>query len=87
MDVSEHHHLGLPDIELTGVTDSQTAAMLVDTLGRYLLLDSPDIKSGESFGLGPDEPAYRMTMGPCTAFPEGDLYHNPHGVWSMEPVA
>ena len=75
------HNLGLADITLTGVSDSQTAATLVDTLARYLLLDQPDIKEGESFGLGPDEPAYRLKKVPCTEFPEGDAYHNPHGLW------
>ena len=80
------HNLGLPDISLMGVSDSQVAATLVDTLARYLLLDRPNIKDGESFGLGPDEPAYRMTKTACTDFPEGDSYYNPFGVWEMQPV-
>lgn len=80
------HNLGLPDISLGGVTDSDMAATLVDTLARYLLIDEPDIQEGESFGLGPNEPAFRMTKIPCAAFPTDDPYHNPFGLWEMTPV-
>lgn len=77
------HSLGHPDIAVRGVPDSDLAATLVDTLGRYLLLDAPDIQNGQTFGLGPEEPAYRMTMETCTLYPEDDLFHNPFGVWTL----
>jgi hypothetical protein len=71
--------LGLPDVGLEGVPESQDAAVLVDTLARYLLLDRPDIKDGESFGLGPNEPAFRMT--------KRSTDDNPFGRWDMSPQA
>ena len=80
------HNLGLPDITLVGVPGAEEAATLVDTLARYLLLDKPDIKEGETFGLGPDEPAFQLKKIPCREFPENDPYHNPFGLWEMSPA-
>ena len=39
-----------------------------------------------AFGLGPDEPAFKMTKVPCTSFAPDDPYHNPYGLWEMSPV-
>ena len=80
------HNLGKPDVSLSGVGDSEQAARLVDSLTRYLLLDEPDLKPGETFGMGPEEPAYKLDTRPCEAFSAEDAYHNPFGLWHMEPV-
>ena len=75
--------LGHPDIAVRGVTDSDLAATLVDTLARAICCWIPDIQDGQTFGLGPEEPAYRMTQGPCTTYPPDDLFHNPFGLWTL----
>lgn len=78
------HALAQPDAAVGGA--SPELAELVDAFNRYLLLEQSDVEDGHTFAARPDAPRYRLKLEPCRAFPPGDLFHNPLGVWRLLPV-
>lgn len=77
------HNLGLPDAR-TPADDG--AAGLVQTFVMSLAIDQPTLADGETFGLAADRPGYRLALGADEAAPPDDIFHNPFGVWSLDPL-
>jgi hypothetical protein len=77
------HALGLPDAEVPGATPEH--ASLLDTFAKYLLLERPEIKDGQTFSVSAEAPRYRLRHGPCDRFEPDHTFHNPHGVWTFTP--
>ena len=80
------HNLGYHDAILTSDLPAEEAVTLLDTFLKYLLVEQPVIAEGQTFALGPDAPAYRLSLEPCTLYPEDDLFFNPFGMWRLSAV-
>ena len=74
-------HFGLPDAIMPGC-GSETSTL--DAFNKYMLLESPGIKDGQTFAAESGAPAYRLYHEPCAMFAPGHLYHNPFGVWRLK---
>ena len=81
------HNFGLPDAQAGPEIPAKEAGYLFDVLNLYQLTESPKIADGHTFATAPNEPMYRLHWSPCEGFPEGDPFHNPHGMWKIEPAA
>jgi hypothetical protein len=80
------HNFGMPDAVLLG-TDPTKAGNVLSWFNAYLLHEQPTLTSGETFSTAPEETLYSMHHGVCADFPSpDDLFHNPHGVWTLKPV-
>jgi hypothetical protein len=77
------HNLGLPDATLEGDVGPDEVGFVLSWFNKYLLLESPTIKSGQTFCAEKGAPLYRLSHEPCTKFPEDHLFHNPFGVWKL----
>jgi hypothetical protein len=78
------HQLGLPDAEVPGVTADRSR--LLDTFAKYLLLERPKLADGHTFSLEEGAPRFRLKHVPCERYPPGELFHNPFGLWHLEPM-
>jgi hypothetical protein len=77
------HNLGLPDAMLEADVGAGDAGFVLSWFNKYLLFESPTIKSGQTFCAEKGAPLYRLSHEPCTKFPEDHLFHNPFGVWRL----
>ncbi len=78
------HNLEEPDAI---VADSiARPAELVQAFLLYRLLEGAGIKAGEAFAVSEDSPRYLLRSVPCRTYPEGDLFHNPWGLWRLVPL-
>jgi hypothetical protein len=80
------HNLGLRDAVVTGEIKPNAAARLLETFLLYRLLEKPKLKNGETFSIAVDAPYYRLKKERCETYSEKDLFHNPYGMWRLEPV-
>jgi hypothetical protein len=80
------HNLGLPDVNVPRSLDPDSAARLMQGFLLYLLYESPDLSSGETFSLDAESPHFRLERIPCTMFPEDDSFHNPYGIWMLHAL-
>jgi len=81
------HNLGRPDAALPPGPDPVAAGRLLDGFLLYLLLEEPTLEDGQTFGLSADGPGYRVQLDPCVQFEPDDPFHNPFGVWRLDPIA
>ena len=80
------HNLGLPEAS----TERQPAAEAVELLRqftRYLALEAPQIRAGQTFALAPGAPVYRIEPAPAIAYEPDSLFRNPFGRWHLRPLA
>lgn len=80
------HNLGLSDALVDMGLHASEAAKLLHSFTRYLLIENPSLKDGETFSTDVDAPRYRLLHEPCKQYEEGDLFHNPFGVWKLTPT-
>lgn len=78
-------NLGLPDACLVEPPTEEAASLLQSFL-YYLLAEKPDLRSGQTFSLGPGAPVYRLALEPCRWYPEDDPFFNPYGIWRLTPA-
>lgn len=76
------HNLGLPDALVENVAPNE-AGELLQTFLLYALLEQPELRSGNSFSIGPQLPRYRLTYEECATFARDSLFYNPFGVWRL----
>jgi hypothetical protein len=79
-------NLGHPDAMVEADIDPNDAAKLLHAFVGYLLVENPTLKERETFSTDADGPRYRLFHEPCTMYEEGDLFHNPFGVWKLVPA-
>lgn len=77
------HNLGLPDVR----TPPGGEPGLAQVFCTFQAMDRPVLADGQTFGLGPDAPGYRLRLGEDGSAPPGDLFHNPFGVWTLDPLS
>ena len=79
------HNFGLPDA-ITRTSESENSADLLRDFTHYLLSESPQIESGQTFSADADSPVYRIYQSPCIDYGEESLFNNPYGTWGLEIV-
>lgn len=80
------HNLGHADAVVEADISPSEAAQLLHSFVGYLLVENPMLKDRETFSVDADAPRYRLLHEPCTRYEEGDLFHNPFGVWKLVPT-
>jgi hypothetical protein len=81
------HNFGLEDTTVNrGDLDSVEAAKLMNTFNHWRLAENPVIKDRDTFGVAADAPYYRLHKRKCDRFAENDTFHNPFGIWHLEPI-
>ena len=80
------HAFGLPEASGPRGLGVDDAAALLNQFNLFQIIDSPRLNDGETFSVDADAPRYRLRRRPCTTYPPDDPFHNPAGVWHLEPV-
>jgi hypothetical protein len=80
------HNLGHPDALVEADISPNDAAELLHTFASYLLIENATLKDRETFSIDADAPRFRLFHGPCRMYEDGDLFHNPFGVWKLVPA-
>ena len=78
------HNLGYPDCVLEAPVSAADAANLLHTFLGYLLVENPNLSSGETFSIDAESPHYRMSKETCSMFTPDDPFHNPYGIWRLQ---
>jgi hypothetical protein len=79
------HCLGFRDAEVVGVPDRNAAGFLLHNFLGYASQSGIPICDGDPVG-GESGPLFRAHARPCTRFKPGTPFHNPYGVWRLEPI-
>lgn len=80
------HNLGFPDaIVSAGLAAAQAGALLRGFL-MQIIHEQPLLVSGETVVNDESGKQYRITHEPCHTFPPDDPFHNPFGVWRLQPL-
>lgn len=80
------HHFGLPESQVPRSLDVREAADLLNRFNYYRMVENPEFKDGHTFSLSEERPWYRLSLLPDQRHESVDLFHNPYGVWDMEPA-
>ena len=78
------HCLGRRDVELPDPPDPGRGMYLLHTLLGYSYRSGQTLADGDPVG-PPDGPSHVLRHVPCDRFPPDTLFHNPYGVWRIEP--
>ena len=78
------HNLGYPDCLIEASISPTDAANLLHTFLGYLLIENPNLTSGETFSIDAESPYYRMSKDLCSMFTPDDPFHNPYGIWKLQ---
>lgn len=88
----EHEHFtcgmsafSLPDCAVIE-SDLQTAFEVATEFCCYQMAESPKLREGHTFGIATGAPRYRLSFENYTYYPPEDMFHNPNGLWKLEPV-
>ncbi len=77
------HNLGHPDVVVPASVESEAAAEIMDAFCLYLLVEEPEMQSGQTFAAAEDAPVFELELRPCEHFPPKDPFHNPFGCWVL----
>lgn len=80
------HNFGLEDTTVGRELPPDEAADLMNCFNHWRLSENPAVKDGETFSVSCDAPHYRLRKRRCEWFEEKDSFHNPFGIWHLEPV-
>lgn len=78
------HNLGLPDAEVAGLPSAE-AKKLLDAFNLYALVERPTFAEGQTFAAEAGARVFRLGRHACTRFPADDPFHNPFGVFRLDP--
>jgi hypothetical protein len=78
-------HFGLPDSAISR-TLGEPAAELMNRFNFWRIGEQPALTSGHTFSVTADAPPLRLTLLEDSRYPVGDPFHNPHGVWRLDPI-
>lgn len=80
------HHFGMPESQVPRSLEIQEAADLLNRFNYYRMVENPELKDGHTFSLPDEHPGYRLRLLSDPRHDSENLFHNPYGVWDMEPV-
>lgn len=80
------HHFGLPECSLHRSIDPSQGADIIHRFNMYQIVEKPALASGHTFSLAADSPVFRLTREDDTRHDKDDRFHNPHGVWYLDPT-
>ena len=80
------HNFGLPDCEVPGAMDFDSAMHLMNQFNLWRLSALPSLSDGHSFSLGKDAPSYRLYHQPDQRHADHAPLSNPHGLWRLNPA-
>jgi len=80
------HHFGMADVEVPRSLDIQEAAYLMNNFNVWRIVEKKKIETGQTFSVDEDAPRFRMSQVPDSRHEEDDLFHNPEGLWRLDPV-
>jgi len=80
------HHFGLADAAVAMGLEVQVAANLINKFNYWRLIEQRELRSGESFSLSEPSTLFRLHLKADELNPEGDLFHNPHGLWHLTEI-
>lgn len=76
------HNIGLRDV-IISEPDVENVSALLGHFCLYHFTESPVLRSGETFALGPDEPQYFLQKESCETYEDGSSFANPFGMWRL----
>lgn len=81
------HLLGLPDVEVIGLS-GWDAAMTMDSFAGYLVTEGggKKMKSGHTFSCSDDDPVLRISTEECKRYELDDFFYNPYGYWRLKTI-
>jgi hypothetical protein len=79
------HHFGLPDSAIPRSLGEQ-AAEVMNRFNYWRIAESPVLATGHTFSVAADAPPLRTTLVEDSRYPASDPFHNPHGVWRLDPA-
>jgi hypothetical protein len=79
------HCLGYRDAEMPRPPDPQAGAFFLNNFLGYCYQSGRTVIDGDSLN-DLQGPLFRAVHQPCTRYPAGTAFHNPYGVWRLEPV-
>ncbi len=77
------HNFGLQDA-IVDSSESENPSELLRAFTYYLLSESPEIYSGQTFSVDASAPVYRIVAHPSINYGEGSLFNNPFGTWKLQ---
>ena len=80
------HNFGLPDCEVPGAIDFDSAMNLVNQFNFWRLSALPSLSNGHSFSLDKGAPSYVLRQRSDQRHAAGSPLFNPHGLWRLEPA-
>lgn len=88
-DEKEHFTCGmsafsLPDCAVME-SDLQTAFEVATEFCCYLMDEAPKFAEGHTFGIAEGAKRYRLSFEDYSYYPPEDMFHNPNGLWRLEP--
>ncbi|HEX8523675.1 MAG TPA: hypothetical protein VF669_15575 [Tepidisphaeraceae bacterium] len=79
------HCFGLRDAELPFPPDREISSRILINLLMYTLESDTPVLDGDPLG-DEDGPLFEVHHQPCTRVPASSPFHNPYGVWRIEPI-
>jgi hypothetical protein len=80
------HHFSLPDCQISRTIPVAEAADQLNRFNYYQIVEQPELESGDTFSLTPDSPYYQLIRNQDSRHENDELFHNPHGIWTMKKV-
>jgi hypothetical protein len=77
------HHFGLPDSAVEKRLVIREAANLINKFNYWRIINQPTLRSAELLRLDESGARFRLLWEPDRLNPEGDLFHNPYGIWLL----
>lgn len=75
---------GLPDCAIME-SNLETAFEVATEFCCYQMDEAPKLADGHTFGIGEGAKRYRLSFEGYAYYPEDDMFHNPNGLWRLEP--
>jgi hypothetical protein len=79
------HHFSLPECQVPRTLPVAEAAELMNQFNHYAITAQPQFATGQTFSLSADAPRFRLTHLDDAQHAAGHPFHNPFGVWSLDP--
>jgi len=80
-------HFELPDAEVPTELGLEAGAELINMFNFSNFHDQLQLGNGHTFSLRMDWPRFRLSSHADVRHEPGELYHNPNGLWRLEPVS
>jgi hypothetical protein len=77
------HHFGLADSTVEKRMVIRQAANLINKFNYWRIINHQTLRSSEILRLDESGARFRLLWEPDRLNPEGDLFHNPHGIWLL----